>query len=348
MVLATERTARPPDDRAATHALSAYLPRILGDWLTTSPECTHRAVDGSLVFVDISGFTQLTERLARKGKVGAEEMSDTLSATFAGLLSVARADGADLVKWGGDAVLLLFSDADHAQRAARSSYRMRQTLRTIGKLTTTSGSATLRMSVGIHSGDFHFFLVGDPKIHRELLISGPGASVCADMEAAAAAGQIGLSASTAALLPQRLLGDPLEGGRLLRSQPRPDDVPAVPRQAAGDPENVLPVNIRAHLLAGTGEPEHRPITVAFVQFSGTDELLATAGATSARPGRGGAQRVGLADHEVTFFETDINRDGGKIMLTAGAPTAPTTTRSGCCASPGSCSTGPAGCRCASG
>ena len=26
-----------------------------------------------------------------------------------------------------------------------------------------------------------------------------------------------------------------------------------------------------------------------------------------------------ADHEVTFFETDINRDGGKIMLTAGAP-----------------------------
>ena len=187
----------------ASQGLLPYVPRLLMRWTPTGDDPRHMRIRGTLAFVDISGFTKLTERLARKGKVGAEEMSDILSATFAGLLTEARADGADLVKWGGDAVLLLFQGPDHALRAARSAYRMRATLRTTGRLSTTSGAVTLRMSMGIHSGDFDFFLVGDPEIHRELLISGPGASTTADFEAAASAGQIGLSPTTVALLPPR-------------------------------------------------------------------------------------------------------------------------------------------------
>lgn len=74
-------------------------------------------VAGSLAFVDISGFTRLTERLSRTGKEGAEEMSDILDATFAALLDDAVAEGGDLVKWGGDAVLLLFQGTGHAPRA---------------------------------------------------------------------------------------------------------------------------------------------------------------------------------------------------------------------------------------
>ncbi len=307
----------------ADGALLPYVPRLLGRWAPTSDDDRHMRVSGSVAFVDISGFTRLTERLARKGKVGAEEMSDILSATFAGLLAEARDDGADLVKWGGDAVLLLFQGPDHAQRAARAAHRMRARLRVIGRLPTTSGMVVLRMSVGVHSGDFDFFLVGDPHVHRELLISGPAASITAQTEAAAAAGQIGLSPTTAALLDARLLGPALLDGRLLRSAPVLEYVAsAEPPTTQIDPLGVLPPPIRTHLLSGSVEPEHRLITVAFVQFSGTDELI-----TSAGPGALAAalddvvrnvQRA-CADHDVTFFETDINRDGGKIMLTAGAP-----------------------------
>ena len=199
--------------------LLPYVPRLLGRWAPTGDDVRHMRVNGTVAFVDISGFTRLTERLARKGKVGAEEMSDILSATFAGLLAETRDDGADLIKWGGDAVLLLFQGRDHAQRAARASHRMREKLRVIGRLPTTSGTVVLRMSVGVHSGDFDFFLVGDPDIHRELLISGPGASITAETEAAANAGQIGLSSATAALLESRILGPVLLDGRLLRSSP---------------------------------------------------------------------------------------------------------------------------------
>ena len=142
-------------------------------WLRDSPDEAWKAIDGTLAFVDISGFTALTERLAKQGKVGAEQMSDILNGMFADLLSVAYRDGAGLVKWGGDAVLLMFQGPDHAARAARATYGMRERLATIGRIGKGKSKVVLRMSVGIHSGTFHYFLVGDPEIHRELIISGP-------------------------------------------------------------------------------------------------------------------------------------------------------------------------------
>ncbi len=308
---------------SAVTELLPYVPALLRDWAPTGNDYRHMRVRGTLAFIDISGFTRLTERLARKGNVGAEEMSDILSATFAGLLLEARDDGADLVKWGGDAMLLLFQGSDHAARAARAAHRMRAKLRDIGRLPTTSGTITLRMSVGVHSGDFDFYLVGDPDIHRELLISGPAASVTADMEGAAAADQIGLSPTTAALLEPRLLGPPLLDGRLLRSAPVLPAVPVVVKRTSElDPAEVLPPPIRTLLLAGGAEPEHRLITVGFVQFSGTDDLLLSAGPDALAEALDETVRNvqgACAAHDVTFFESDISRDGGKIMLTAGAP-----------------------------
>ncbi len=151
-------------EESTGHPSAALRPRLVSS--TGGPrgdDDRHMRVEGSLAFVDISGFTTLTERLARKGKVGAEEMSDILSATFAGLLTEARADGADLVKWGGDAVLLLFQGPDHALRAARAAHRMRaDAAHDRPAARPRRARSTLRMSVGIHSGEFDFFLVGDP------------------------------------------------------------------------------------------------------------------------------------------------------------------------------------------
>ena len=313
--------ARPLD--LGSRPLEVYVPRLLVDWLIHRPQEAVHVVDGSMAFVDISGFTKLTERLARRGRVGAEEMSDILDSTFGALLRVARADGAELVKWGGDAVLLLFDGADHAARAARSAFRMRRTLRQLTQRPTSSGTVSLRMSVGIHSGLFHFFLVGDPAVHRELIVSGPTASVTAEMEAIAAAGQIVVSEATARQIPAGLLGPPVGAGRLLRREPTLDDLPVLPRSAGeADVGQLLPPPIRTHLLSGTGESEHRPIAVAFVQFSGTDALMGDAGPAGLAMALDECVRnvqAATQAHEVTFFESDINRDGGKIMLTAGAP-----------------------------
>ena len=323
------RGAEPPDLTADRPGLSVrpYVPDLLHAWQPTHGDDRHMQVHGTLAFVDISGFTRLTERLARKGNVGAEEMSDLLNATFSALLADAREQAADLVKWGGDAVLLLFSGADHAARACRAAFDMRATLRTVGSLRTTSGTVTLRMSVGVHSDLFDFYLVGDPEHHRELLVVGPAASRTAGMEALADAGQVALSDSTAALLPARThRAGPAPDCRLLRARPAdPQDapVPARPRPVQEPAlEGFLPRALRAQVLSEQGEAEHRSVAVAFVRFSGTDHLASTQGTAAVAAALDQCVRNvqhATAEHDVTFFETDIDRDGGKVMLVAGAP-----------------------------
>ena len=153
-------------------ALLPYLPRLLVQWLADEPDTTSRELEGTVVFVDISGFTKLSERLAKSGRMGAEELAEAIGSCFARLLAVAYGNGGGLLKFGGDALLLLFTGTDHALKGARAAVGMRRALREIGKLETSGGRVQLRMSVGLHSGVFHLFLVGGS--HREFIDYRPG------------------------------------------------------------------------------------------------------------------------------------------------------------------------------
>ena len=88
--------------------LAPYLPRLVIDWRGRRRPRTRRSRD-PCTFVDISGFTKMSERLARHGKVGAEEVTDAIGTCFEALLAVAYAAGGGLLKFGGDALLLLFT-----------------------------------------------------------------------------------------------------------------------------------------------------------------------------------------------------------------------------------------------
>ena len=277
-----------------------------------------------MVFVDVSGFTKLSERLARHGKIGAEELAATIGGCFVELLAVAYDLGGGLIKFGGDALLLLFTGAAHEARAARAALAMRAELRRIGRLEVLGQRVTLRMSVGVHSGRFDFFLVGSS--HRELVITGPAASTTVTMESTASAGEIVVSPATAAALGADDVGAPRGAGFLLRrvsvdatSLPAPAPVPPT----AADVAQCIPVAIRPTAWGAGAAPEHRRVTVSFVHFDGLDALLDDAGPKTVTDAietlMGAAQRA--ADrHGVTFVGTDIDRDGGKIILVAGAPT----------------------------
>ena len=116
---------------------------------------------GTIAFVDISGFTKLSERLARLGKSGAEELTATIDTCFVALLDLAVANGGRLLKFGGDALLVYFSGEAHQARACLAAMEMRRALRVVGRLTVLGQRISLRMSVGVHSGLFNFFLVGE-------------------------------------------------------------------------------------------------------------------------------------------------------------------------------------------
>lgn len=303
--------------------LSSYVPRIAVEWLLETPNALWRELDGTMAFVDISGFTQMSERLSGLGRVGAEEVTEVMNATFSRLLDVAYDFGGGLVKFGGDALLLFFDGEEHAGRAAAAAFGMRKALRELGRPQTSAGAVTLKMHVGINSGSFHFFVVGET--HRELIVTGPGATRTVRMEAAAEAGEILLSDTAAQALEPRALGAAKGEGVLLRAAPRAAPRPAPLLPFTGLPlERFVPEEIRAYVATTAIEPEHRAATVAFIQFGGVELLIETEGPDAVA----GALDVlvrsvqdAAAEHGVCFLESDIDDNGGKIVLVAGAPRA---------------------------
>jgi class 3 adenylate cyclase/tetratricopeptide (TPR) repeat protein len=303
-------------------SLQPYLPRLIRYWDQDAPGQLHRSIEGSMVFVDISGFTSMSERLARHGKVGAEEVTDVIGDTFGRLLPEAYAFGANLLKFGGDALLLLFTGDGHARRACAAALGMRRTLREVRVFRTTAGQVSLRMTVGIHSGQFDFFLVG--RSHRELVVAGPAATRTVEMEVAAQAGQILVSWDTAAALSKPNRGRESGPGVLLKGDM--PDVDRVDFLAATSPDvdlNVfIPTALRETLLAGEVDPGHRPVSVAFLHFAGFDQLMEEVGVQAAALALDELFRdvQEAADQRaVTFLGTDIAPDGGKIILAAGVP-----------------------------
>src|SRR3954454_17371473 len=307
-----------PDRR---HELISFVPRLTLEWLRSSPDQRWLEMDGTLAFVDISGFTAMSEQLSSRGRIGAEEVTEVMNATFAALLEVAYAEGGGLLKFGGDALLLLYEGDDHAARAAKAAFEMRRTLRAIERPRTSAGAVPLRMHAALRSGPSQFFLVGDS--HRELLVSGPAASRTVEMEAASEAGEIVVSAETAALLPSGSVGAAKGPGLLLAGAPDVNGTIEFVPDVSGIPlEVAVPTPLRAQLLdVGPLEGEHRAAAVAFVRFSGVDEIVATAGPVSAAEAIEGLVRgiqSAADEHLVTFLESDVERDGGRIVRVAGA------------------------------
>ncbi len=193
-------------DENTSGTLTAHVPTVLLDHLAEAPDQLVRSLEATVVFADVSGFTKLSERLARSGREGAERLLVTINSCFSALLADAYGNGASLIKFGGDALLLWFDGEGHAARACDAAVAMRRTLRSIVAGRAGGERLSLRMSVGVHSGRFDTFLVGSS--HREYLICGPAASTVVEMEAAAQTGQILVSPETARLLPARCTGPP--------------------------------------------------------------------------------------------------------------------------------------------
>jgi class 3 adenylate cyclase len=321
---ASQRRA-PPAATAATAAERAatYVARILQQHLADAPSDSTWCSEGSAALVDIAGFTQLSERLARKGREGAEQITEAIGKSFESILFVAYEEGGSLLKFGGDAMLLWFAGDGHAARACRAAVRMRRVLRAAGRIEVPGARTSLRMSQAVHSGRFDFFAVGTS--HVELLPVGPAWSRLVVIEREAESGQILVSPDTAALLAARCVGEAKGPGVVLRRAPEGHKkLPLVPRPAIAFDvlAHCLSPAIREHVLAGGGASEHRVVTVAFIRFEGTDAQIEQHGAHHAASALNrllGVIAAAADEHRVAVLASDVDADGGRFILTAGAP-----------------------------
>ena len=301
--------------------LTRYLPRLVRGWSMEQDAPRARSLDGSLVSVDISGFTVLSERLSEKGREGSEELVRTISGIFARLIEAAERHGGDVLKFRGDALLLLFVGNAHAARACGGASDMQWTIEQIGAVSSTRGDVELRMSAGVHSASVDVFLTERP--HRELLVAGPAATRVVELEDLADASEIFVSAQTAAAVDQTWLIQEREGAHLLRRlEPSSGVVPPPPDVPGERLHEFVPTSLRDHLSVASGEAEHRHVSVAFLKLAGSDMLIEERGAEGFLEHldevAAAVERV-CQTYGVTWLESDIDVGAVKLYLIAGAP-----------------------------
>src|SRR5207342_2550625 len=151
---------------------------------------------GAAVEADLSGFTALTESLARRlgEHHGAEELARRLDVLFGGLVAAVHDHRGAVLSFSGDAMTCWF-DGDDGRRAVAAALRMQDW---IGRC--QDDEAPVRLKVAVAVGATRRFLVGDPQ--RQLLegLAGELVDELAATEHAAEPGEIVLSPSALAAL----------------------------------------------------------------------------------------------------------------------------------------------------
>lgn len=276
-----------------------------------------RQIEGSLLSADISGFTALSERLAAGGKSGAETVTEMVNACFTALMAAAERYGGEVVKFGGDALLVLFRGERHARRAADAAVGMQQALQAEPRAV----AASLSMTVGVGTGPFDAFLVGSQL--RDLLLNGPAATAVIALEGAAARGEVLAGPGVVTELPPGSVR-PTPDGAVVNAITGDAEVGPTPgpEPTAAIVEHV-PTAVAAQLAAFERlGGEHRLVTVGFVQVGGLtgfrDRFGPLALADELTSLLDGALKI-TERYGVTLLHSDIASDGAKFVLCAGAP-----------------------------
>jgi len=227
--------ARRPSRRdqvEVVRALTTFVPRVLLErfkLLPMAPAAPHiQQFPASILFIDISGFTSLNERLAVLGDAGPELVSKHINAYFAQLISAVNDHGGDVLKFAGDALICMFNNDIAAydellcnlsrsgdERPAEELDIL--TLRAVGcaleiqtRLSEYDSDEGIRLTlhIGIGSGGVYSVWVGGYEGHWEYLVSGEPLAQLRTAVDASQSGEVVVSRSAWDLIARRCEGEP--------------------------------------------------------------------------------------------------------------------------------------------
>lgn len=150
-------------------------------------------IECAVLFSDVSGFTQLTERLQREkgGEEGAETLNAILNSFFEQLITIVHDHDGDVIKFAGDAVLSMWSSSsgegleDLVARASACALEQLQ------KLDFYQGGfdTTLRLHLGLGAGKGTGLDLGMGH-RREFVVAGPPLDEMSTAEGIAGHGEV--------------------------------------------------------------------------------------------------------------------------------------------------------------
>ena len=305
---------------------------------------------GTVLFADVSGFSTLTERFSQKrGREGAEEITLIVNRFLEAVNGIAIRYGGDLLKFAGDAALSFYQGEDHAGRACRAAWEMQQAMQErFANVETSLGEFSLRMSIGLGSGDVFLASLGTPD-NTEYAVMGPALATMGRAEHLAKAGQVFIDRATRELTDESVSVVPgeEEGFFELRgaeSRPsafeRPDLRLAPPD---GSPQATLrwllarldvlipylPPGLLEKLISSpkeaSVESDHRWVTTVFADLQGANSLIEALGTgrvellTELVNSHFLAVRGVVERYEGVLHKVGAGPSGPHLFITFGAP-----------------------------
>jgi class 3 adenylate cyclase/HAMP domain-containing protein len=180
--------------------LSKFVPESVKQLLEQNPDATElekREKDVSVLFLDIAGYTRLSEQMDPK------QLNRLVQNYFSAFLEIIHGHGGDVNETAGDGLMVVFqserSDTQHALNAARAALAIHHQVNQLNQQFADAFQPIL-LHMGINSG---VALVGATKLSASagarwtFTASGPVTNVAARIAAQAQGGEVLASAATA-------------------------------------------------------------------------------------------------------------------------------------------------------
>ena len=144
------------------HWAQTLIPRFILDNL--AKEQLHGEFPAASLFVDISGFTALTEILLEEGAAGAEVLADTIQAVFDPLIEQIYALGGFVTGFAGDAFYALFPGEPFqaCQNAVNAASGIRRQMLANPEQVTPFATFRFEIKLGIAHGEVEWGIVEPP------------------------------------------------------------------------------------------------------------------------------------------------------------------------------------------
>ena len=252
------QTAIEHDESLAT--LAKYVPGVIARRLARDPrppsEPLAEKFSGAVLIADISGFTAMTEALAKRGAIGAELLNGILNDFFSQAIELISGHGGDVVRFAGDALLAAWYGDSEAAGAALGARAAACALAMQSRLHDYRGreGMPLSLKIGIGSGPFAIMHIGGVGGRWEFLVSGPAFVQAFAALDHAAAGQVVASLRAWSQINAQFTGRQLPMGSVLIEAAHDAPVPAVtePGSVAGTGRHARTVGVPDSFLPEAG------------------------------------------------------------------------------------------------
>ncbi|MCP4582922.1 MAG: tetratricopeptide repeat protein [candidate division Zixibacteria bacterium] len=249
-----------------------YLPDILINSISDRQKQPEKVIiNGSLLFADLSGFTAMSEKLAGLGRLGGEKLAGIMNNCFNSLLGLVFSENGDIIKFGGDAFLALFTGEDNTKRAYRCASDLISWINQNGKISTPVGDFSLGIHSGISEGEIFNLYIGHKR--REHLFCGQTVEDAYAVADVAGLGELALTSDAVEKIGDLdvmktddgfFLCGKLAESSTLKPSPRPPAITAIGDLSGFENFIITGLERQLHYNNGIIEGEHRVLTNLFI------------------------------------------------------------------------------------